>query len=128
MVFHNDSTGTSAAASYSSVAMAYAGSHVAASVPQQVDPDARGLFVGGSLGVTVTNAGNAQQLQGPFNNFQFNVGIGPVGVSIAKAKDPKTGDWTFSATAGPWPGAGISFVESTTNTPASSIKSTGECK
>ena len=73
---------------------------------------AGGAFAGVGGGAFVTNAMCAAELRGPFDTYSFNIGVGPIKVSVQVGVSGET--WIGSATFGP--GGGISGSSYPTNT------------
>lgn len=71
-----------------------------------------GLFAGVGGGAFLTNADSANDLKGPFDTFNFNIGVGPGQFSLQFGIS--CGTWIISATVGP--GAGVDGSRYPTNT------------
>jgi hypothetical protein len=78
---------------------------------------ALGAFAGAGGGWFLTNANSANELSGPFQNINFNIGEGPFQVSIQIGWSGDT--WIASATYGP--GAGVDVSSFQTNTAAGTL-------
>ena len=94
-------------------AVAYAGTHAKAAPNQAVPPLVMGAYAGGGATVMVANTASSQQLKGPFETVQGNVGLGGVSLSGSLSFD-KQGDVVVQFTVGP--GVGLSGFGITTNT------------
>jgi len=105
-------------------ALAGGGTHNV-SAPQQskTNPAVFGAFAGIGGGGLITNAQSGNQLQGPFAQYNFNIGTeGKFSVSLAF--DKSSGIWVLSFTAGP--GWGFDFSKLTTTTGVTT--SPGSCQ
>ena len=88
--------------------------------PTQLDPPVIvGAYAGYGPSITLTNAGSAGQLKGPFQTLTIDVGVGFGKGSIQIANSGNI--WTISFSGGPAPysnGIGAALNYSTTNTSA----------
>ena len=73
---------------------------------------AGGAFAGVGAGGFLTNATSAAELRGPFDTWTFNIGVGPIQLSVQFGES--AGTWIGSVTVGP--GIGISGSSYPTNT------------
>ena len=73
-----------------------------------------GAFIGGGGGAFISNATEVSQLQGPFNTYSFNLGVGPIKFSVQFAES--NGVWIGSVTLGPGRGVSGSTYPTTTGT------------
>jgi len=113
-VFRNSTSGFTAGGFVSGVAMAVAGTH-AVGAPSQLSQGTTvsGAFAGAGGGVFVTNAGSVQQLGGPFDALNFNIGLGLAQLQVNLASS--NGIW-FAAFSGPYMGLGAGFSVTTYKT------------
>ncbi len=118
--FYNSQGGISGGLVASGGATAYAGKHVAGIPSQKDKPFVFGAYAGYGPGILVTNAGSADQLKGPFQTLNIDIGFPFLGKASIQAAS-SGGIWTFSVSGGPSPYAngGIFDVSYyTTNTAA----------
>ncbi len=82
--YNQQAGGFSAGAFASGGATAYWGHHVASapSSPNCNNNWVVGAYAGGGAFVGITNAKNVQDLSGPFKTYSFNIGWGPLNLSI----------------------------------------------
>lgn len=104
--------GSSNGTAASGAAIAYEGEHVAAAPKPDDKPAIAGAYAGGGYTFGVSNAGNVNDLKGPFLTLSGNIGGGQ-GASMNLSFD-SSGTWVFQITVGP--GAGLSGWVMTTNT------------